>query len=126
MVWALVGLFLIGAIGWEVFSDLFHPSGTSALSDWVGRVLFNGFKRLPRLLPLAGPFALLAVIALWVAGVIVGFALLYLNAYPGDFRTSTGAIPSGSSRVPDRLLFRRLRSEGGGCEMARRTRSVRA
>jgi len=105
MVWAFVGLLLVGAVAWQVFSDLFHPAGTAALSDWVGRVVFNNFKRFPRSLPLAGPVALVTQIALWVAGLVLGFAFLYLYAYPGDFRTSTSEVPADSSRFLAVLYF---------------------
>lgn len=101
----LFGVVVVGLIVWQVFSDLFHPGGTGALSDWIGRSLFTGFKRLPRLLPLAGPVALVTVIAVWVGGLIVGFALIYLPTYPDAFRTSTGAVPTGSSRLLTALYF---------------------
>lgn len=103
--WAIVGLLLIAAIVWEVFNDLFRPGGTGALSDWVGRRLFELCKRAPRTLPLAGPTALVTVIALWIGGLVVGFALLYHSAYPAAFRTSTGAVPAGSSKLLSSLYF---------------------
>jgi hypothetical protein len=103
--WTVLGSLLIAAILWEVFNDLFHPAGTGSLSDWVGRMLFEGCKRAPRVLPLAGPVALVTIIALWVAGLVIGFALVYYRAYPGDFRTSTGTVPSASSRLPASLYF---------------------
>jgi hypothetical protein len=93
----VLGLVLIGAIGWEVFNDLFHPGGSGALSDWLARAFFNGFKRFPRVLGLAGPLALVSVIALWVAGLVFGFALVYFDAYPAGFRTSTGTVPPASA-----------------------------
>jgi hypothetical protein len=103
--WAVAGLALVAAILWEVFNDLFHPAGTGALSDWVGRGLFEVFKRAPRTLPLAGAAALVTVIALWVAGLVVGFGLMYQPAYPGAFRTSTGTVPTDSSSLIGSLYF---------------------
>jgi hypothetical protein len=103
--WAVLGIVLIGAVLWEVFDDLFHPAGTGALSDWLGRTMFTGFKRAPNLLPLAGPLTLVTMIALWVAGLILGFALVFYRLYPGDFRTSTGAVPPSSSRFLDVVYF---------------------
>ncbi len=105
MVWLVLGYALIAAIVWEVFNDLFHPGGTGAISDWIGREFFNGFKRVPRMLTLAGPAALITVIALWITGLVVGFALVYLHAYPADFRTSTGTVPPASSKVLAVLYF---------------------
>ena len=95
--WPVVGVVLIATIAWEVFHDLFHPGGTGALSDFVGRTFFESFKRFPRLLGVAGPLALVTVIALWVAGLVFGFAFVYLAAYPAGFRTSTGDVPPPSA-----------------------------
>jgi hypothetical protein len=103
--WVVAGFTLIAAILWEVFNDLFHPAGSGSLSDWTGRLIFEGCKRIPRALPLAGPTALITVIALWVAGLVVGFALLYYPAYPGGFRTSTGTVPTESSPILASLYF---------------------
>jgi ion channel len=102
---ALAGLALTAIILSEVFSDLFRPSGTGALSDWLGRRLFTLLKRWPRRLPLAGPVVLVTVIGTWVAGLVIGFSLMYYLAYPADFRTSTGSIPAGSSRFSSVLYF---------------------
>ena len=105
MFWAVIGFLLIAAIAWQVFNDLFHPGGTGALSDWIGRALFAGFRRLPRFRPLAGPFALVTVIAVRVAGLVLGFALTYLHAFPAGFRTSTGTVPADTSRFLSVLYF---------------------
>jgi hypothetical protein len=102
---AVVGIVLVVAILWEVFSDLFQPSGTGALSDWLGRRLFTALKKYPRHLPLAGPIALVTVIGTWVAGLVLGFAFIYYQAYPTDFRTSTGAPPATSPRWSSALYF---------------------
>ncbi len=102
---AVVGAVLVAAILWEVFNDLFHPGGSGALSDWLGRHLFNLFKTYPRLLPLAGPTALVSVIGSWVAGLVIGFALIYLPTYPSDFRTSTGTVPRSSPRLSSVTYF---------------------
>jgi hypothetical protein len=100
-----VGVVLIAAILWEVFNDLFHPAGHGALSDWLARSLFNLFRRAPRFLPMAGPLSLVLVIASWVAGLVVGFALLYMVGFPADFRTSTGTVPGESGSLLSALYF---------------------
>jgi hypothetical protein len=102
---AVLGLLVIAAILWEVFNDLFHPAGSSALSNWIGRLLFEAGKRIPRTLPLAGPAAVGLVIAVWVAGLVIGFALVYYPAYPADFRTRMGTVPADSYRFPATLYF---------------------
>lgn len=103
--WPAVGVALIAAVVWEVFNDLFHPGGTGALSDWIARALFNAFKQVPRVLGIAGPLALLMVIASWVTGLVFGFALVYLDAYPAGFRTSTGSVPPASFSFLSVLYF---------------------
>lgn len=94
---ACAGIALIAAILWEVFDDLFRPGGSGALSDWIGRRLFNLCRRIPHALPLAGPLAVVSVIAAWVAGLILGFALIYVGSYPDSFRTSTARIPPAAA-----------------------------
>jgi len=102
---AALGAVIVAAILWEVFNDLFHPAGTGALADWLGRHLFNAFKHASRFLPLSGPVTLITTIGIWVAGLVVGFALIYLHSFPADFRTSTGAMPPPGSRFASVLYF---------------------
>jgi hypothetical protein len=96
---AAFGTVVIASVLWEVFNDLFRPGPSGALSDWVARRLFNLGRRLPRLLPLAGPLALIGVIGLWIAGLVLGFALVYTGAFPADFSTSTGRPPTAASFI---------------------------
>jgi hypothetical protein len=102
---AIIGAGLVVVILWEVFNDLFRPGGTGALSDWIGRRLFTLFKRYHRELSLAGPVALVSVVAVWVAGLVLGFALLYWRPYPQAFLTSTGEVPTSSSHFLPVLYF---------------------
>jgi hypothetical protein len=102
---AVIGAVLICAILWEVFNDLFQPSGSGALSDWIGRTTFNLLRRVPKMLPLAGAATLVAVIAVWVAALVLGFTLLYLDSFPESFRTSTGAEPSNLHPFASTLYF---------------------
>jgi hypothetical protein len=89
---------LIGFTLDQVFRDLFRPTETGALSDWIGRSLFNLFRRGSRSwLPVAGPAAVVLVITSWVTLLAIGFALLYFVAFPAHFQTSTGAAPSSST-----------------------------
>jgi hypothetical protein len=99
-----LGLVIIAAILWEVFADLFHPADSGALSDRIARSLFSALRG-RRFFPVAGPFALLSTIAVWVAGLVVGFALVYVARYPGAFRSSTGAAPSGAEPLLSALYF---------------------
>jgi predicted Na+-dependent transporter len=81
------GVVLIMAILWEVFSDLFHPAGHGALSDWLARSLFHILRRTPRLLPIAGPLSLVMVIATWVAGLVPTDSSRILSALYFSFET---------------------------------------
>lgn len=74
----------------ETFMDLFQPAATGALSSFLGKSLFNTFRRRPALLTVAGPFALVMVILNWVMLVAVGFALIYWPGMPGGFRLDPG------------------------------------
>jgi hypothetical protein len=99
------GAALVGVILWEAFADLFHPADHSALGEWIGRTLFSLFRRVPRLLTLAGPLALLVLVGTWVAGVMIGFALIYAGWFPDQFRTSSLSIPSGTAPFLSALYF---------------------
>jgi hypothetical protein len=99
------GSLVIVAITWEVFQDLFHPAHSGALSDWLGRRIFNALRRYPPMLPLAGAAALVTVIAAWVLFLIIGFGLVYYGYYPAQFRTSLDEVPASSSRALSVLYF---------------------
>ncbi len=92
-----VGAVIVGLVLWEVFHDLFDPAGRAALTGVVAKAYF-GILRPRRHLSVAGPLTLVTVIFIWVAGLVLGFALIYLPFYPGDFRTASGTIPSGVHR----------------------------
>jgi hypothetical protein len=92
---AVLGGAVVLAILWEVFNDLFHPAGEGALSQWIGRRLFALFRRWRRLLPMAGPLTVVVTIAAWVAGLVLGFALVYLAMLPRDFQPGSGPPPPG-------------------------------
>ena len=95
---AIVGILLVALVVWEVFNDLFHPTNSGALSDWLGRHLFNLLRRTKTMLPLAGPLALVGTIATWVALLMLGFGLIFYGSVPGGFRTSTATVPPGDHR----------------------------
>jgi hypothetical protein len=89
----VAGIILIVLVLWEVFHDLFHPSGRGALTACVARAYFRVLRHRRAWLSAAGPLTLVTVILIWVAVLVVGFALIYLPGMPDGFRTSTGAIP---------------------------------
>jgi len=101
----IAGLAIIAATICEVFSDLFRPGRSGALSDWIGRRLFQLLRRWRRATPLAGPTTILLVIAAWVLLLVVGFALVYSPLYPLDFRTSIGEVPPHTARFVTVFYF---------------------
>jgi hypothetical protein len=103
--WPALGVALVAAVVWEVFDDLFRPGATSALSDWLGRAFFDAFRRVPHLLGLAGPLSLVTLIGLWCAGLVIGFALIFVPVYPAAFQTGTGAVPPDSRAFLSALNF---------------------
>ncbi len=60
----------------EVFRDIFHPTLSGSLSDWVGR-LTSALLSHTRFRPAVGPFALVSVILCWAITLVFGFALIY-------------------------------------------------
>ena len=61
----------------EIFRDLFQPSGSGALSSYIGRWMFQLARKLTFLLQIAGPLALVIVIGCWTFLLATGFALIY-------------------------------------------------
>lgn len=99
------GIVIVALVVAEVFQDLFHPTGSGTLSDWLGRHLFDLFRHRPAMLPLAGPFTLVLTIITWVALLVLGFALIMYGSVPDGFRTSVMEIPPGTHRFGTALYF---------------------
>ena len=88
-----LGVFLVGFALQEVFRDLFHPTMTGTLSDYMGRAIFRLFRRSRSSLSLAGPLALIVVIVGWALLLGVGFALIYWSDFPDGFQSPAGSAP---------------------------------
>jgi hypothetical protein len=82
---AIAGVVLIGWTLREVFRDLFHPAASGSLSDFVARGLFSLMRRWKTILPAAGPFAVICVIACWVLLIALGFALIFASSPSSNF-----------------------------------------
>jgi hypothetical protein len=94
--WTLLpGVIVVAGALREVFEDLFHPTATGTLSDLISRGVFSVFRKSRRLLPIAGPLALVLVIFSWAILLTVGFALLYYSSLPADFRAQSGTPDHG-------------------------------
>lgn len=79
------GVLIIAFAFTEIFQDLFHPTHTGSLSDWIGRSLFRLFRRWPSALSTSGPLTVVLVILSWALLQAVGFALIYWAGFPASF-----------------------------------------
>ena len=82
----------------EIYQDLFHPSQSGALSDWIGSGLFRLFRRWPPMLSSAGPLTVVTVIFTWALLLAIGFALIYWSVFPAAFQLKTGGQPAAAER----------------------------
>jgi hypothetical protein len=82
----------------EMFDDLFHPTQSGSLSEWVGSGLFRFFRRWPSMLPTSGPLTVVVVIFVWAILLATGFACIYWAVFPSDYMLPAAAAPSGSDR----------------------------
>jgi hypothetical protein len=74
----------------EVFRDIFHPTRSGTLSDFVGRFASLLMRR-TRLRPAVGPVSLVSVILCWVIFLTTGFALIYCGLLPQEVSGPPGA-----------------------------------
>jgi hypothetical protein len=79
----------------DIFHTLWHPRGLGAFARLVFVVLWKVFRRLRvgSSLELAGPVSLMVTAAAWTAGLVTGFALIYLPFMPEAFGVSSQARP---------------------------------
>ncbi len=91
----------------DVFDTLFHPHGHGAVTQALIRGIWRAMRRLvrgnPEHLSLAGPIAFIAVIAVWGALVVVGFALILWPYFPDGFGGSGAA--GGGGDLADALYL---------------------
>jgi hypothetical protein len=93
-----VGAAMIALAIRDAFDALFHPEGRATIGRTISRAIWRVLRRPGPghpLFPLAGPLALISVIATWSLLLIVGWALVYLPHMPEQF-SFQGARPSGS------------------------------
>src|SRR3954447_15690556 len=82
----------------DVFDVLFNESGRAVLAHGVTRAVWRPIralaKRRTEVFTLAGPFALLSVVATWAVLLIAGWALVFLPHMPDGFNLGRGADPT--------------------------------
>ncbi len=105
----LLGAAFIVAALRDVFQQLFHPGGGGSLARSLMRAVWGLFRRIAArrraLLSLAGPSALLAVIAAWVILLWAGWALVYWPRLPEQFSFSPGLNPRAQGGFVDALYL---------------------
>jgi hypothetical protein len=106
--WFIVpGVLLIGVAALDLFNTLFHPAGRGAMSDRVGRVVWYLIRKLakyrPALITLAGPFAILLIMVMWVLCMLLGFAFIYAPFLSTQFTMAPGLDISGHQGFLDAL-----------------------
>ena len=78
----------------DIFSTLFAPTGSGPLSGLVARHVWRVVRRVarrrPAALALAGPQALLCIIALWALALALGWAFIIWPHLPAGFHLSAG------------------------------------
>ena len=86
MIWRIisqiVGILLVIFTLRDVFRDLFHPTRSGSLSDWIAKGAAFAKRLRPNLRATVGPLALVGVILAWVTLITLGFALIYLGSFP--------------------------------------------
>lgn len=101
-----VGALLIALVLRELFHTLFHPAGRGDLSMAVFRLVWRLARRTGgRALRLAGPVAMVLVIALWGGGLLLGCALVYWPFLPGSFIFASPLEPGTQGAFVDALYF---------------------
>jgi hypothetical protein len=80
----------------EMFNDLFHPTQSGALSEWIGSRIFRLFRHWPSMLATAGPLSIAVSIAVWAMLLTTGFALIYWAFFPAAFALRTATQPAGA------------------------------
>ena len=96
------GVALIGVVGRDAFDVLFNAEGRGTFSRQITRVVWQVFRRSGTrhgLFSIAGPLALVTVIATWAGLLVLGWALLFWPHMPGGFRFDAGVEAAGPDFV---------------------------
>ncbi|AVH55726.1 MULTISPECIES: potassium channel family protein [Streptomyces] len=105
---SLVGAVLVMVALRDLFHTLWHPTRHGGLSRHVMTTLWKLSQRLPlrrRAAGLAGPLAMVTVVAMWAGSVIVGWALIYWLHMPDAFSFAAGLKPAEHGGLVDALYI---------------------
>lgn len=105
---SVLGGALVALILRDIFHTLFHPAGQGGLSRLILVGTWRTARRLGgprRLAELAGPLGLVAVIAAWFGGVVLGGALVYWPHMPDAFSYAAGLHPAARDDFLDAVYL---------------------
>jgi hypothetical protein len=107
ILWNAAGFVCIAVALHDVFHTLFHPAGRGAMSDWLAGFVWKIVRALSHnkreRITLAGPFAILTIIGIWVALIVFGFAFIYRPYIAGQFTVAPGLDPAKHRSFLDAL-----------------------
>ena len=104
--WAVVGAVLIAVGLNEVFHTLLHPTGRGRFSHFAASTPWSLSSRLGRRgRTLAGPLAAVAVITMWAALQLLGWALVYVPFVPDGFSYDADLDPEGHPAIVEAFYF---------------------
>ena len=90
----VAGALVVAAVGLDIALTLLHPAARGPLGDRVNRLawsLVRATSRTRRTLSYAGPLAIATNMLMWVAGLWLGFALVYASEFSyGDALYKSG------------------------------------
>ncbi len=103
----LLGVALLALVAWDVFLTVLHPGARGPLRYRTNRLVWVSVRRAanaaPGLLAFAGPLAMLSNFLLWVLGLSLGYALVYLP-FVDDFSYAPG-VPFGDVSFAEALYM---------------------
>jgi Ion channel len=82
----------------EMFNDLFHPTESGALSEWIGCAIFRLCRFSKWMLTAAGPLSVVVSILTWALMLAVGFALIYWACFPDAYSVEPAAPHSPGAK----------------------------
>ncbi|HEU4563691.1 MAG TPA: potassium channel family protein [Gemmatimonadaceae bacterium] len=106
------GAVLVLAVLWDMFRELYHPAGTGSLTrtlrDRLWRLFRRAARRRRKVLQLAGPTMVIAIIATWGVLLTLGWALIFWPYLPDAFRFASGLEPVARSGFGTAMYFSAL------------------
>jgi hypothetical protein len=97
VVWTILGMACIFFVVRDLFQALFHPAARGAMSDAIAARIWSFVRRFAlrkrKLITLAGPLAILSVMASWVLLACFGFALIYFPHMATQYAVANGMDP---------------------------------